>query len=266
MPATCDTLDSSRNFEPARSFLNSFSASIIKAQAILPITFLILVCFMAAISTPAFCQGSSAYNDLLTSSAGIEGYSRPDLSIEDIAVDGNRLIPTDQILNAVKLKTGDKFDREKVLQALKEIARMGYFHNESLQAVPELTNKGGILVKFKVQETPPITEFVFHGNSIFTTEELEKLFRDQLGKPQNLTDLATAIDKVEQSYRERGYALARVTDVKDDPDGSIHLLISEIDNIDIAPRDKKLEPWNIQSSNCMLGEFAALRGIEFFRI
>lgn len=47
-------------------------------------------------------------------------------------------------------------------------------------------------------------------------------------------------DKVEQGYHERGFVLARVTDVKDDPDGSVELVINEgtIDNIEIVGNKK----------------------------
>ena len=49
---------------------------------------------------------------------------------------------------------------------------------------------------------------------------------------------SSAIDKVEQSYHEKGYVLARVTDVRNDPDGTIGLTINEgeIEKIDIRRR------------------------------
>src|SRR6185295_4082727 len=73
-----------------------------------------------------------------------------------------------------------------------------------------------------------------------SNEDLAKLFSDQLGKPQNLTQLSQAIDKVEQTYHEKGFTLARVTDVKDDPGGSVHLQIDEgvINSVQIVGNKK----------------------------
>jgi outer membrane protein insertion porin family len=161
------------------------------------------------------------------------------LTVEDITVEGNRLVPTEDILGVVKTKRGDQFDREQVLQDLKAINGMGYFDDRNLQVVPEV-NGGGVLLKIRVQENAPVTQFAFQGNNVLSTEEIQNIFKDQLGKPQNLTQLSGAIDKVEQAYHEKGFVLARVTDVKDDPDGSVSLTINEgkIENIQIVGNKK----------------------------
>jgi len=148
------------------------------------------------------------------------------LTIEDVTVEGNRLVPTEDILGVVKTRRGDRFDRDQVLNDLKAVNGMGYFDDRNLQVVPELSSNG-VLLKIRVQENAPITEFAFQGNQALSTEEITKMFADQLGKPQNLNQLSGAIDKLEQAYHDRGYVLARVVDVKDDPDGSVNLTINE---------------------------------------
>src|SRR5262249_10260158 len=67
--------------------------------------------------------------------------------------------------------------------------------------------------------------------------------------PQNLNRLSAAIDKVEQFYHQRGFLLARVTDVKDDPDGSVSLSLNEgvIDKIQIVG-NKKTKDFIIRNS------------------
>ena len=163
----------------------------------------------------------------------------PDLTIHNVTVEGNRLIPTEEILGVVKTKPGDKFDREQVMSDLKAVNSMGYFDDRNLQVVPEL-NSGGVLLKIRVQENAPVTQFAFQGNNALSTEEISKSFSDQLGKPQNLNQLSSAIDKVEQTYHEKGYLLARVVDVKDDPDGSIGMTINEgvIEKVEIVGNHK----------------------------
>jgi len=165
-----------------------------------------------------------------------------DLMVDDIKVEGNRMIPTEDILKVVKTKRGDKFDRDQVVQDLKAINGLGYFDDQKMQGTPELTGSG-VLLKIRVQENAPVTSFSFQGNQALSSEEIQKAFADQLGKPQNLSQLSGAIDKVEQAYRDKGFILARVADVKDDPDGSIGLSINEgvIDGIQITGNHKTLD-------------------------
>lgn len=164
------------------------------------------------------------------------------LTVDDIKIEGNRLVATEDISNVLKTKRGDAFVREQVFDDLKAINEMGYFDEKSLQVVPELSN-GGVLLKIRVVENAPVTQFSFQGNSVVKTEDISKIFSDQLGKPQNLTQLSSSIDKVEQMYHDKGFVLARVTDVKDFPDGSVSLTINEgqIDKIEIGGNRKTKE-------------------------
>ncbi len=149
-----------------------------------------------------------------------------DLTVDSVQIEGNRLVETNDIMNVIKTKPGEKFDRNKVMEDLKSINNLGYFDDRSLQVVPELKNSG-VLLKIRVQENAPITQFSFDGNNVLSSDEISKIFQDQLGHPQNLSSLSSAIDKLEQVYHERGFVLARVVDVKNDPDGSVELNINE---------------------------------------
>ncbi len=161
------------------------------------------------------------------------------LTIDEIEIEGNRLVGTDEIQNVLKSKRGDTFVRKQVLDDLQAINEMGYFDEKSLQVLPELKN-GGVLLKIRVQENAPVTQISIQGNDVLKTEDISKIFADQLGKPQNLAQLSSSIDKVEQMYHDKGFVLARVTDVKDFPDGSVNLTINEgqIDKIEISGNKK----------------------------
>ncbi|MBX9688027.1 MAG: BamA/TamA family outer membrane protein [Candidatus Obscuribacterales bacterium] len=208
-----------------------------------------------------------------TDGAGLENKN---LTVEDVTIEGNRLVPTDHILNVVKTKRGDKFDRDQIVQDLKAVNNMGYFDDRSLQALPELSG-GGVLLKIRVQENAPVTEFAFQGNTVMSNEELSKLFTDQLGKPQNLTQLSQSIDKVEQSYHEKGFTLARVVDVKDDPDGSVHLQIDEgvINSVQIVGNKKtkdfiirnaiKMKPGAVYNEKMLTGDLRKLYSNGYFQ-
>lgn len=190
------------------------------------------------IDTPDSPSDSSSSSESASTPASNDA-GKKKLTVEEIKIEGNRLVATEDISSVLKTKRGDAFVREQVFDDLKAINEMGYFDEKQLQVVPELAN-GGVLLKIRVVENAPVTQFSIQGNEVVRTEDISKIFSDQLGKPQNLTQLSSSIDKVEQLYHEKGYVLARVTDVKDFPDGSVSLTINEgqIDKIEISGNKK----------------------------
>lgn len=82
------------------------------------------------------------------------------LTVDTIKVEGNRLVSAEDILEVVKTKPGDKFSRDAVLEDLKAINGLGYFDERNLQVLPEL-NGNGVLLKIRVTENAPITQFAF---------------------------------------------------------------------------------------------------------
>jgi outer membrane protein insertion porin family len=200
------------------------------------------------------------------------------LTVDEVKIEGNRLVPTEDIMGVVKTHPGDKFDRDKVMQDLKAINGLGYFDDRSLQVTPERSssNMNGVLLKIRVQENAPVSDFAFQGNKVLSSEEISKVFSDQLGKPQNLNQLSSAIDKVEQAYHDKGFILARVTDVKDDPDGSIGLTINEgvINKIEIVGNHKtkeyvvrrylKMPPGSVYNEKLVTADLRKLYGQGYF--
>lgn len=202
------------------------ASNLLTAQVLLP------AAFMLCSAAPALAAqtGIAEVGEVDPSAAKVEisksDLPDGDLTVEDVTIEGNRLVPSDEILSVVKTRRGDKFDRDQVMRDLKAVNGMGYFDDRSLQALPEMGGNG-VLLKIRVQENAPVTQFAFQGNSVLSSEDLSKLFSDQLGKPQNLTQLSQAIDKVEAAYHDKGFMLARVVDVKDDPDGSVSVKVDE---------------------------------------
>lgn len=227
--------------------------------------------------TTAFCAPALADDTSIggkTLSAEIA--ESDNLTVEDVTVEGNRLIPSEDIIGVIKTRRGDRFDRDQVMRDLKAVNGMGYFDDRSLQAIPEMGGNG-VLLKIRVQENAPVTQFAFQGNTVLSSEDLSKLFSDQLGKPQNLTQLSQAIDKVEQAYHEKGFMLARVVDVKDDPDGSVSVKVDEgtIGDIKIVGNKKtkdfivrnaiKLKPGQVYNERELTADLRKLFGNGYFQ-
>lgn len=196
------------------------------------------------------------------------------ITIKKIHVTGNNLINTKNILNNLNLKPGINFDRGLVQQDLKTIYQMGYF-TEKIKAVPQQTDNG-ITLHIQVEENIPVTGFNIIGNNVISTEEIMLLLKQQQGLPQNITELNNSIKNLEKLYAERGYILARVEKVADDPDGLINIEINEgkISKVSISGNTKTKEfvikrnitvsPGEVYDENKIKRDLARLYGTRAF--
>lgn len=149
-----------------------------------------------------------------------------DVLVKDIQFEGNRLIDSTSILKMMQMQQGDVYSRDMVQQNLKSIYQMGYF-SEKIKAIPISNGDNTITLKIVVQENRPVTDFTIKGNDVVSTEEILNSLTMLDGKPQNISLVNDAIDKIQNLYAEKGYILARVISVSDDPDGVVNFLIDE---------------------------------------
>ncbi|OGI00176.1 MAG: hypothetical protein A2Y25_00315 [Candidatus Melainabacteria bacterium GWF2_37_15] len=163
------------------------------------------------------------------------------ITIQDIQIEGNTLVSKEKILDQLKAKPGLKFSRDLVKEDLKSIYDMGYF-TERLKAVPE-PSPSGITLRIQVEENVPVTGFNITGNETVSTEEILSIIEEQAGLPQNITELNQAVGRIEKLYADKGYILARIKKVSDDPDGTINMAINEgmIDSVEISGNVKTKE-------------------------
>ncbi len=156
------------------------------------------------------------------------------ITIKEIQISGNTLVPEEIILDTINVKPGVKFDRNIIKDDLRNIYNMGYF-TERIKAVPK-ADSSGITLRIEVEENVPVTGFNVVGNESVESGEIVKVLEDQVGLPQNIELLNNSIKKIENLYTEEGYVLARVKKVQDDPDGVINVEINEgiIDDIELS--------------------------------
>ena len=159
--------------------------------------------------------------------------------IISIEVHGTNVINPDTVLTQIKLKKGDLYDRKVVQEDLKNIYNLGFF-SEKMRAIPVNNPDGTITLKIILEENAPVTDFTIEGNTVVPTEEILAFLIDMKGKPQNISELNEAIAKIQQCYASKGYILARVDSVTDDPDGTINITLKEgtINKILIAGNEK----------------------------
>lgn len=147
------------------------------------------------------------------------------LTINKVAIEGNKLIPAEKIKDTMVIRPGSLYSKSMLKEDLRRIYDMGYF-TEKIKAVPVSTSDG-IVLRIVVQENAPVTGVHIEGNTIVNDNELQAIFASQTGMPQNIGQLNESIEKVEKLYADKGYVLARVSNIEDDPDGVINLKINE---------------------------------------
>lgn len=147
------------------------------------------------------------------------------LTISKISIEGNKLIQADKIKESMVIRPGSIYSKSTLKDDLRRIYDMGYF-TEKIRAVPVSTSDG-VVLRIVVQENAPVTGVHIEGNTLINDSELQAIFAGQTGLPQNIGQLNESIEKVEKLYADKGYVLARVSNIEDDPDGVINLKINE---------------------------------------
>lgn len=159
--------------------------------------------------------------------------------IKDIEIVGTNIIQPEYILNRLQLQRGDEYSRDMIQNDLKNIYQMGFF-TEKMRAVPVENPDGTITLKIILEENAPITDFTIEGNTVVSTDEVLTFLEPLKGEPQNIEEINKTIQKIQEYYSSKGYILARVDYLYDDPDGTIniHLNEGEINKILISGNEK----------------------------
>lgn len=196
--------------------------------------------------------------------------------VKDIQFDGNKLVNSSEIIQAMKIQAGDVYSRDMVQQSLKQIYQMGYF-TEKIKALPVKIDDNNVVLKITVEENMPITGFTVEGNEVLTSGEIIDAISELKGKPQNMVLINQAITNVEELYASKGYILARVTAVFDDPDGIINFEIEEghINSIAIEGNKKTKDfviernilskPGEVYNENQIKADLTRLYGTQAFK-
>ena len=176
----------------------------------------------------------------------------------------------------MKLQVGDNYSRELVQRDLKAIYEMGYF-TEKMKAIPINNADGSVTLKIVLVENAPVTDFTIEGNTVISTDEILSYLMPMKGKPQNIGELNDAISKIQDCYSSKGYILARIDSVSDDPDGTVNISIKEgtINRILISGNEKTkdyviernvlTEPGQVYNENLLKEDLVRLYATQAFK-
>ena len=171
---------------------------------------------------PLMWESSSNINEFAQDEKSLQNT----VFIKEIVIKGNNLVDVNDIKNSLTVKEGDSFKREDIQNSLKQVYEMGYFTNK-MKAIPIKYDDNNVVLNIFVEENIPIVNFTIEGNKSISNGELYGAISQLEGKPQNIKAVTDAINNIENLYSKKGYILARVKNVYDDPDGTVNFVIDE---------------------------------------
>ncbi len=142
----------------------------------------------------------------------VKSAKEPEYRIGRIEIRGNKFISTEKIRSVMRLKEGQKFDCDLILNDVQAIEDLGYFEPESSTVIPNERGETIDLV-FVVLEAPVLHDVSFRGSTRILDAELHSAFEGLIGLPMAKSALVAAIKKIQTSYTSRGYKFAYVVPI-----------------------------------------------------
>ncbi|MEI7973730.1 MAG: outer membrane protein assembly factor BamA, partial [Bdellovibrio sp.] len=169
----------------------------------------VLAAFLALGSCLAHAGPSlSRVPDAKNPSSGDSIHSR--FRISDVEIRGNKKIEKDAIEAKMKLRVGVEADPELLRSDIQSLFRTGFFFDV------QMLRQGTKLV-VEVIEKPSLLEIRFEGASDLKSEDLLETSGLKLYEVLNLAKLKEARERIQKSYEDKGFYLARVdTEVLED--------------------------------------------------
>ena len=184
-------------------------------------------------------------------------------TIKAIEIHGLNVISQDLVMQKLTMHAGDEYNKETLQNDLKSIYDMGFF-SEKMKAIPVTNSDGTVTIKIILEENAPITDFTIEGNTVVSTEEILQFLLPLKGKPQNITEINSAIVKIQNMYTEKGYILARVDSVEGTID-KIMIAGNEKTKDYIIERNILTEPGTIYNENQIKEDLVRLYATQAFK-
>mgnify|MGYP000659410947 CR=1 FL=1 len=85
----------------------------------------------------------------------------------------------------------------------------------------------GVQVTYHVMENPIYQQLAVEGNTKISTEKIESLLDLPKNQLINIREVNAKVQRLEAEYNKEGYILARVADIRMQPDGTLLLVVNE---------------------------------------
>ena len=196
--------------------------------------------------------------------------------IQEVEIYGNNLLDINYIKDQIKSKEGYQYIRSNVSNDLKALYATGYF-TQNIRALPIKIDDRNVKLRIILEENPPIAGFNIIGNNSISNKDIISILDQYQGLPQNILSINNAINEIQELYSSKGYILARVEKVSDDPDGYVNIKIDEgiigdiiVDGNNktrdfIVKRNILLQPGSVYNENTMRSDILRLMGTQAFK-
>ena len=196
--------------------------------------------------------------------------------IKEVEVYGNNLLDANYIKEQISSRAGDRYNRQNISNDLRTLYNTGFF-TQNIRALPIKIDDKNVKLRIILEENPPVLGFGIVGANSIPTSEIMEILNEYKGLPQNILSINNAINEIQELYSTRGYILARVKQVSDDPDGYINIQIDEgvIGDIIVEGNNKTkdfivkrnifLQPGCVYNENTMRSDILRLMGTQAFK-
>ncbi|HET6513684.1 MAG TPA: outer membrane protein assembly factor BamA [Thermodesulfovibrionales bacterium] len=130
--------------------------------------------------------------------------------VNSIEVKGLKRIEESAVKSKIAQKTGEPLSNEKTAEDIKNIFKMGYFSDVTVEIE---TLEGGIKLIYVVKEKPTIIKVEFQGNKEIEDEKLREKVSVSVGSIADTPLMQDNATKLQLFYEEEGFWLARIVPV-----------------------------------------------------
>ena len=170
-----------------------------------------------------------------------------------------------KLLPQLAMRVGDAINMDYIRHDLNVIGATGLFSTvkPAFTTVPE-----GVALNYAVQMNPVVKKIDIVGNESISTADLMKLVATTPGTTLNTAVVSHDVANINSAFANAGYMMSRVSDVRLDDEGTLHLAISEprIENINLRGNTKTKNKVIMRELRMMKGDIfnknAASRSIQ----
>jgi outer membrane protein insertion porin family len=143
-----------------------------------------------------------------------------------------------QVQQAISSQVGQPFAKEAADADVVAILELGWFFRAEYRT--ETMEGGGVRLIFQLVENPVVGEVTFDGNTVISTEDLNKAVRTKAGSVLNREQVTADALRIKEVYAKAGYTLVEVTNINISPEGKLVFSLFEprVDEIRIEGNTK----------------------------
>lgn len=128
-------------------------------------------------------------------------------TIREIRVVGNRRVRRESIVSVLTQSVGQAFEPSSTPADLRRVYALGQFSDVRISVEPV---EAGVAYIVELEERPVVDQVRITGERALRAEEIEEVLRIERGEVVSQAELVEEAARVEQLYRERGYAFTEV--------------------------------------------------------